>query len=179
MCQGVVNKLVSYMCLAQYTTSVPVPFFLFLQIVNPIDYSCIHSFHGFLTLTLTLTHLLSLHHCIFINTSQHSQWRLLSLSVERHSTDVLVLPNGVFAARFYAVGYNAFALVVWFAKLSSPSATVVWMANRDQHVNGKGSKLSLQKHGNLVLSYTDRTALWTTGTTSVTSVELSLHNTGK
>ncbi|XP_057480210.1 putative receptor protein kinase ZmPK1 [Actinidia eriantha] len=100
-----------------------------------------------------------------------------SLAVERHSPDVLYLPNGVFAAGFYAVGYNAFALTVWFAKLSSPSATVVWMANRDQPVNGKGSKLSLQKHSNLFLSYADRTTLWTTGTTSVASVELSLHNT--
>ncbi|XP_057469446.1 putative receptor protein kinase ZmPK1 [Actinidia eriantha] len=101
-----------------------------------------------------------------------------SLSVERYSTDVLVSPNRVFVAGFYAVGYNAFVLAVWFAQPSSPSATVVWMANRDQPVNGKGSKLSLQKHGNLVLSDAGRTTLWITGTTSATSVELRLHNTG-
>ncbi|GFZ10215.1 hypothetical protein Acr_21g0008140 [Actinidia rufa] len=96
-------------------------------------------------LTLLLSHLLSLRHCIFINTFQHSLSGGSSLSVERYSTDVLVSPNRVFVAGFYAVGDNAFVLAVWFAQPSSPSATVVWMANRDQPVNGKGSKLSLQK----------------------------------
>ncbi|KAF7113186.1 hypothetical protein RHSIM_RhsimUnG0152100 [Rhododendron simsii] len=58
------------------------------------------------------------------------------------------------------VGDNAFIYAVWFAK--SFDRTVVWTANRDQTVNGKGSKLLLQKGGNLLLSTCSNTSpiLW-------------------
>uniref|UniRef100_A0A7N2RF83 Bulb-type lectin domain-containing protein n=1 Tax=Quercus lobata TaxID=97700 RepID=A0A7N2RF83_QUELO len=61
-----------------------------------------------------------------------------SLSVEKKE-EALKSPNGVFSAGFYSVGDNAFCFAIWF----SNSHTIVWMANPDQAVNGKRSKLSL------------------------------------
>ncbi|XP_050266296.1 putative receptor protein kinase ZmPK1 [Quercus robur] len=97
-----------------------------------------------------------------------------SLSVEK--PDILTSPNGDFSAGFYSVGDNAYCFAIWF----SNSRTVVWMANRDQPVNGKRSKLSLLNTGNLIL--TDATKLnvnvWATNTVSLSSVQLFLNNTG-
>ncbi|KAF5956277.1 hypothetical protein HYC85_003502 [Camellia sinensis] len=100
-----------------------------------------------------------------------------SLSVEKPN-DILISPNGVFAAGFHPVGDNAFILAIWFAKSSSP--TVVWTANRDQPVNGKASKLSLLKYGNLILTDAGQNTIWstTTTTTSAAMVQLALLNTG-
>ncbi|OMO50365.1 putative receptor protein kinase zmpk1 [Corchorus olitorius] len=69
-----------------------------------------------------------------------------SLSVESAS-DVLTSPDGIFSTGFHPVGQNAYSFAIWFNKPScnATSCTVVWMANRDQLVNGKGSKLCLQK----------------------------------
>ncbi|CAK9144194.1 unnamed protein product [Ilex paraguariensis] len=50
------------------------------------------------------------------------------------------------------------------------------MANRDQPVNGQGSKLSLLKDGNLILSDAGRTTIWTTSTNS--AQQLHLHDIG-
>ncbi|KAK4599306.1 hypothetical protein RGQ29_009393 [Quercus rubra] len=97
-----------------------------------------------------------------------------SLSVEK--PDILKSPNGDFSAGFYSVGENAYCIAIWF----SNSRTVVWMANRDQPVNGKRSKLSLLNTGNLIL--TDATKLnvtvWATNTVSLSSVQLFLNDNG-
>ncbi|KAE9457198.1 hypothetical protein C3L33_10898, partial [Rhododendron williamsianum] len=101
-----------------------------------------------------------------------------SLSVDRPN-DVLTSPNGVFTSGFYRVGDNAFIYAVWFAK--SFDRTVVWTANRDQPVNGKGSKLLLQKGGELILTDAGKNTIWTataTATTTSTSVQLSLNDAG-
>ncbi|XP_058221117.1 putative receptor protein kinase ZmPK1 [Rhododendron vialii] len=98
-----------------------------------------------------------------------------SLSVDRPN-DVLTSPNGVFTSGFYPVGDNAFIYAVWFAK--SFDRTVVWTANRDQPVNGKGSKLLLQKGGELMLTDAGKNTVWTAATTTSTSVQLSLKDTG-
>uniref|UniRef100_A0A2N9FE46 Uncharacterized protein n=1 Tax=Fagus sylvatica TaxID=28930 RepID=A0A2N9FE46_FAGSY len=78
-----------------------------------------------------------------------------SLSVEQPE-EVLISPNRVFSAGFYSVGVEAFCFAIWFSKLpshqNSSSRTVVWMANRDQPVNGRHSKLSLLKTGDLILT---------------------------
>ena len=95
-----------------------------------------------------------------------------SLSIEK--PEVLISPNGVFFAGFYSVGDNAFCFAIWF----SNSRTVVWMANRDQPVNGKRSKLSLQKNGNILLTDAGKFTVWATNTVSLSSVQLSLYNTG-
>ncbi|XP_018820750.2 putative receptor protein kinase ZmPK1 [Juglans regia] len=52
------------------------------------------------------------------------------------------------------------------------------MANRDQPVNGRSSKLSLLKTGNLILSDAGKFTVWETNTQSLSSVHLSLYNTG-
>ena len=97
-----------------------------------------------------------------------------SLFVE--NPDILISPNGDFSAGFYSVGDNAYCFANWF----SNSRTVVWMANRDNTVNGNHSKLSLFDTGNLIL--TDATKLnvtvWATNTVSLSSVQLFLNDTG-
>ena len=99
-----------------------------------------------------------------------------SLSVKRATTDVLVSRNGIFSAGFIPVGDNAFFFAVWFTKSSDP--TIIWMANRDQPVNGRGSKLSLTKTGNLVLLDAGRVVLWSTRTSNMSAVKLRLEDTG-
>ncbi|KAL4649555.1 hypothetical protein ACB092_01G021900 [Castanea dentata] len=97
-----------------------------------------------------------------------------SLSVEK--PDILTSPNGDFSAGFYSVGDNAYCFAIWF----SNSRTVVWMANRDQPVNGKRSKLSLLNTGNLILTDATKSnvTVWATNTVSLSSVRLFLYNTG-
>ena len=81
----------------------------------------------------------------------------------------------IFQPGFSLLGKMLSALL-WFTKSSAP--TVVWMATRDQPVNGNGSKLSLNEDGNLVLLDADRVPLWSTETKYNHTVELKLDNTG-
>ncbi|KAK9161968.1 hypothetical protein Syun_002870 [Stephania yunnanensis] len=98
-----------------------------------------------------------------------------SLSVEKPN-NALVSANGVFTAGFRNVGDNAYCFAIWFTQ--SSNYTIVWMANRDQPVNGRGSVLSLLKDGNLVLRDIGRIDTWSTNTKSVSQVELTLLDTG-
>uniref|UniRef100_A0A2N9HX85 Receptor-like serine/threonine-protein kinase n=1 Tax=Fagus sylvatica TaxID=28930 RepID=A0A2N9HX85_FAGSY len=103
-----------------------------------------------------------------------------SLSVDKPN-DKLVSENGEYSAGFFLVGDNAFCFAIWFNK--SSNSTVVWMANRDDPVDGKGSKLSLLKDGNLILSNSVGITVWTTRTAALTSsddtnLQLQLLNTG-
>ncbi|KAK1554745.1 hypothetical protein Q3G72_016690 [Acer saccharum] len=100
-----------------------------------------------------------------------------SLSVEK-SSDQLISPNGVYSAGFFSVGDNAFSFAVWFTKSSPPTAA--WMANRDMPVNGKGSKLSLLKNGDLSLTDATGIHIWNSKTFSGNSqtVQLVLADTG-
>ncbi|KAE8683526.1 putative Eukaryotic aspartyl protease family protein [Hibiscus syriacus] len=102
-----------------------------------------------------------------------------SLSVEAPA-DVLTSPDGSFSAGFHPVGKNAYAFAIWFNKptCSAKSCTIVWMANRDQPVNGKSSKLSLLRSGNLVLKDAGHIIVWETKTVSATAVGLKLENGG-
>lgn len=102
-----------------------------------------------------------------------------SLSVEKPS-DVLVSANGVFSAGFLKVGENAFSFSIWFTKSDNNQSTIVWMANRDEPVNGKASKLTLLKNGNLILNDAGKTGttIWTTNTLSSWGVELKLMDNG-
>ncbi|KAF5444852.1 hypothetical protein F2P56_033949 [Juglans regia] len=103
----------------------------------------------------------------------------LSLSSEKPE-DVLTSPNGVFSAGFYSVGDNAYCFAIWFASRTSRSRyrTVVWMAHRDQPVNGRKSKLSLLRTGNLILTDAGKFTVWETNTISISSLELVLYDTG-
>ncbi|XP_050266154.1 putative receptor protein kinase ZmPK1 isoform X1 [Quercus robur] len=95
--------------------------------------------------------------------------------VSEKPTYVLTSPDNVFSAGFYSVGENAFCFAIWF----SNSSTIVWVANRDQPVNGKRSKLSLLKNGNLILTDAGKFTVWATNTFSLSLVvQLSLYNAG-
>ncbi|KAL6215453.1 hypothetical protein ACLB2K_014883 [Fragaria x ananassa] len=102
-----------------------------------------------------------------------------SLSVE-NPTQTLMSPDAVFTAGFFPVGENAFCFGIWFSEptTSTDNLTVVWIANRDEPVNGQRSKLTLHKNGNLILSDIDRYTVWSSDTASNSSVHLHLRNTG-
>ena len=105
-----------------------------------------------------------------------------SLSVEKPN-DVLTSTNGIFSAGFFSVGISAYCFAIWFndndaSSSQNPKRTVVWMANRDQPVNGKGSKLTVLKSGELVLTDADQIKVWSTGTVSRSSVQLHLYDSG-
>ncbi|EHA8591973.1 putative receptor protein kinase ZmPK1 [Cocos nucifera] len=85
------------------------------------------------------------------------------LSVEDDS-DILISQDKSFACGFYEVGTNAFTFSIWF--LNSKNKTVVWTANRDNPVNGHGSRVAMRKDGNLVLTDYDDTVIWSTNTSS-------------
>ncbi|XP_028109787.1 putative receptor protein kinase ZmPK1 [Camellia sinensis] len=101
-----------------------------------------------------------------------------SLSVEKPD-NVLISPNGVFSAGFYSVGINAYCFAIWYREpLYDGSHTTVWMANRDQPINGRQSKLTLLKNGNLILTDAGQLNVWATNTESISSVQLLLNDTG-
>ena len=101
-----------------------------------------------------------------------------SLSVE-NPEDILVSRNGVFSAGFIAIGENAYSFAIWFSEPHSHnSTTITWMANRDQPVNGKRSKLSLLHTGNLVLVDAGQFNTWSSNTASNAPVELHLKDEG-
>ncbi|CAI9115865.1 OLC1v1016873C1 [Oldenlandia corymbosa var. corymbosa] len=104
-----------------------------------------------------------------------------SLSIQ----DFLVsTPNPTFTAGFFSIGENAYCFSIWFTQPNDDgNHTVVWMANRDQPVNGKGSRFSLQKSGNLVLTDAGKFQVWTSNTktesdSSSSSVDLQLQEDG-
>lgn len=98
-----------------------------------------------------------------------------SLAVEKEN-DFLVSPNGTFSSGFYKVGTNAYCYSIWFT--NSVNRTVVWMANRDRPVNGKRSKLTLQRNGNLALTDKDSSVVWSTNTFTDEGVQAQLLETG-
>ncbi|PWA40760.1 hypothetical protein CTI12_AA557650 [Artemisia annua] len=134
--------------------------------------------HLLVLASLVLCQILSL---LSLSSSTLSGLKLDSSLYVDKKGDFLVSPNNVFTAGFYRVGENAYCFSIWFTKpLSNGDQTVVWMANRDTPVNGKCSKLSLSKTGNLVLQDADQDLpIWTTRTRDVTgSAELKLNNSG-
>jgi hypothetical protein len=103
-----------------------------------------------------------------------------SLSVEKPSHN-LVSADGDFSAGFFSVGDNTFCFAIWFTR-PSVDPIVVWMANRDDPVDGRGSKLSLLKDGKLILTNSAGNTIWSTPAASTSSeasnLQLQLLNTG-
>ncbi|KAH1065564.1 hypothetical protein J1N35_030551 [Gossypium stocksii] len=88
-----------------------------------------------------------------------------SMSVE-NPDDVLISPSGMFSAGFYCVGQNAYCFAIWFSKpCHDGSHTIVWMANRDTPVNGRRSKLSVLKTGNIIITDAGQFIIWTSNNT--------------
>uniref|UniRef100_A0ACD5XW54 Uncharacterized protein n=1 Tax=Avena sativa TaxID=4498 RepID=A0ACD5XW54_AVESA len=92
------------------------------------------------------------------------------------TTAILVSPNGAFACGFYRVATNAFTFSIWFN--GSAAKTVAWTANRDEPVNGRGSRLTFQKDGGLALLDYNGTAVWSTNTTATRASHAELLDTG-
>ncbi|KAK4268025.1 hypothetical protein QN277_024732 [Acacia crassicarpa] len=103
--------------------------------------------------------------------SLSSSSNFLSLSVE-NPEHVIKSSNNNFTAGFYGIGENAYAFAIWFTEPRQRNLTVVWMANRDVLVNGKGSTLTLRRNGNLVLNDAGQVDVWATNTTWLKSPEL-------
>ncbi|TYJ48959.1 hypothetical protein E1A91_A01G101300v1 [Gossypium mustelinum] len=84
-----------------------------------------------------------------------------SISVEQ-ANDVFTSADGTFSAGFHPVGNNAYCFAIWFNKppCTTHNCTIVWMANRDFPVNGKHSKLTLLRSGNLVLKDAGHVIVW-------------------
>ncbi|KAF8024562.1 hypothetical protein BT93_F1666 [Corymbia citriodora subsp. variegata] len=117
-----------------------------------------------LVLALSLLHISS-------QTSSANRFALQrgsSLSID-NPDEVPISNSGVFSVWFYPIGENAYCFAVWFSRppCSGRSCTVVWMVNRDKPVNGRRSKLSLKKNGNLMLTDAGHTILWAQNTVSL------------
>ena len=115
---------------------------------------------------------------IFLFHFQHTS--SFTLSVENPEQNIILSSKKTFTAGFYPVGQNAYSFAIWFTQKHKNlnNTTIVWMANRDQPVNGKRSTLSLLKTGNLVLTDAAQSIVWSTDTTSTKPLELLLHETG-
>ncbi|KAH0988435.1 hypothetical protein GBA52_015612 [Prunus armeniaca] len=84
-----------------------------------------------------------------------------------------------FQLGFFQVGENAYSFAIWFTEPSpTHNLTVVWMSNRDQPVNGRGSKLILQNNGNLILTDAGKSTIWSSNTVSNSFTKLLLHDNG-
>ncbi|XP_057824518.2 putative receptor protein kinase ZmPK1 [Cryptomeria japonica] len=99
-----------------------------------------------------------------------------SASPESNQT-VLNSTDGTFSAGFHSVGTNAFGFAIWYSN-TPESPTLVWMANRDQPLNGKNSRLHLQKDGDLVLFNADGRVTWRTDTRGLPVTKVALLDTG-
>lgn len=115
---------------------------------------------------------------LFLSSAYDTLSKDSSLSVE-NANDVLISPGGTFIAGFFPVGENAYCFAIWFSEaFCNNNCTVVWMANRDQPVNGKSSELSLLKSGNLVLTDAGSVTVWAADTVSESPVHLYLQDSG-
>ncbi|KAG8055919.1 hypothetical protein GUJ93_ZPchr0001g30855 [Zizania palustris] len=110
---------------------------------------------GCLAVQLSLVSLLL---CAFASTTQHTLGGGSSLSVEDRARPFLVSPDGTFSCGFLQVGENAFAFSIWFT--ASQNSTAVWTANRDFPVNGRGSRVSFTRDGELALADVNGTTVW-------------------
>ncbi|PKI51137.1 hypothetical protein CRG98_028424, partial [Punica granatum] len=80
--------------------------------------------------------------------------------------ETLVSQAEVFELGFFSPAGSANRFLgIWYKKI--PDRTVVWVANRDNPINGSPGNLTLTASGNLVLlSYSSDTIVWSTNTTS-------------
>ncbi|RVX06111.1 putative receptor protein kinase ZmPK1 [Vitis vinifera] len=122
-------------------------------------------------LTLLISYLFSFATCKTHNFLQRGS----SLSVEDDS-DYITSPDRSFTCGFYGAGGNAYWFSIWFT--NSKERTVVWMANRDRPVNGRGSRISLRRDGIMNLRDADGSTVWETNTTSTDVDRAELLDTG-
>ncbi|PWA43530.1 S-locus glycoprotein domain-containing protein [Artemisia annua] len=127
---------------------------------------------------LLLLLLVTFYHSANIPTALSSSVLTQGSSLHVESEDHLVSPNRLFTAGFHRIGLNAYCFAIWFSEpMSDGNHTFVWMANRDEPVNGRRSTISLWRNGNLVLKDVNR-RIWTTNTQSSSPLKLEILNSG-
>ncbi|GAA0179831.1 hypothetical protein LIER_42228 [Lithospermum erythrorhizon] len=100
-------------------------------------------------------------------------------SISPNEDLVISSPNEEFSAGFQSIGENAYVFAVWFTEqLNDGNYTIVWMANRDQPVNGKDTKFSLLYTGELVLIDAGEITVWKSNIDSISPVSLQLKDDG-
>ncbi|KVH94855.1 putative receptor protein kinase ZmPK1 [Cynara cardunculus var. scolymus] len=109
------------------------------------------------------------------STSNDTLRRGSSLSVDDDS-HLITSPDNSFTCGFYSFQTNAYWFAIWFK--NSKDRTVVWTANRNRPVNGRGSKVTFRKNGVMVLTDVDGMVVWETNTTSTDANYAVLLNTG-
>ncbi|KAL5839774.1 hypothetical protein ACOSQ4_012382 [Xanthoceras sorbifolium] len=86
--------------------------------------------------------------------------------------DVIVSGEKVFALGFFSPGKSLKRYVgIWFYQI--PEQTVVWVANRDDPINGTSGVLSINSHGNLVLYETRETSTASVWSTNVSVISVN------
>ncbi|KVI02858.1 putative receptor protein kinase ZmPK1 [Cynara cardunculus var. scolymus] len=98
-----------------------------------------------------------------------------SLSVDDDS-DLITSSDNTFTCGFYGFQLNAYWFAIWFT--NSNNRTVVWTANPNRPVSGRGSKVTFHSNGVLVLTDVDGMVLWETNMTSTDADRAVLLNTG-
>ncbi|KAI3750391.1 hypothetical protein L2E82_21026 [Cichorium intybus] len=97
-----------------------------------------------------------------------------SLSVD-DASDVIRSPDNSYTCGFYSFRSNAYWFAIWFT--NSQDRTVVWTANRNTPVSGRGSKVTFRGNGAMVLTDADGMVVWQTNTTSTDVTRAVLLNT--
>ncbi|KAF2317351.1 hypothetical protein GH714_020570 [Hevea brasiliensis] len=80
-----------------------------------------------------------------------------------HDGDFLISRENNFALGFFSPGSSSFRyLGIWYHKVRE--RTVVWVANRDDPINGSSGVLSIDQYGNLVLRsyHSQKVPVWST-----------------
>jgi hypothetical protein len=98
-----------------------------------------------------------------------------SLAVEGHARAFLVSPDATFSCGFLQAGENAFTFSVWYT--NAADKTAVWTASPGNLVNGRASRVTFRRDGDLVLVDANGTTVWETQTKE-TGLTLSLLDTG-
>ncbi|KAJ0571420.1 putative protein kinase RLK-Pelle-SD-2b family [Helianthus annuus] len=99
-----------------------------------------------------------------------------SLSVEDHDSHVIISADNSFTCGFYGFQTNAYWFAIWLT--NSKDRTVVWAANCNTPVNGRGSKLTFSRKGAMVLTDVGGMIVWQTNTTPTDADRAVLLNTG-
>ncbi|KAF3457341.1 hypothetical protein FNV43_RR01998 [Rhamnella rubrinervis] len=99
----------------------------------------------------------------------------ISITQSIRDGDVLISNGDTFALGFFSPGKSSYRYAgIWYHKI--PEKTVVWVANRDNPINGTSGFLSIDTQGNLVLfGNSDQTVpVWSTNSSSLPTNEYSV-----
>ncbi|KAK3161526.1 hypothetical protein QOZ80_1BG0078210 [Eleusine coracana subsp. coracana] len=113
-------------------------------------------------------------------------WRIMTtgshIRAEDHDKIFLLSPDTTFSCGFHELGTNAFTFPIWYTNTNN--RTVVWTANPYSPkggyspVNKYGSRISLNRDGNLILTDTNGSTVWESKTSSGKGTTVTLLNSG-